>query len=54
MAISCIYTVSRDDAEARNWLQFLRRHGYADLTGLAIERVFLLEGTVELAALLRS
>jgi phosphoribosylformylglycinamidine synthase subunit PurSL len=52
MAISCIYTLSRDDAEARNWLRFLRRHGYTHLTRLVIERVFWLEGTVDVASLL--
>ncbi len=52
MAITCIYTVSRDDAEARKWLRFLRRHGYGDLGALVIERVFWLEGVVEAASLL--
>src|SRR5215472_10552220 len=52
MAISCIYTVSRDDAEARNWLRFLQRHGYAGLSGLLIERVLWLEGAVNAASLL--
>ena len=52
MAISCIYTVSRDDAEARNWLRFLRRHGYKDLSALVIERVFWLEGAVDVPSLL--
>jgi phosphoribosylformylglycinamidine synthase len=51
MAIRCIYIISRDDADARNWLRFLRRHGYADLSGLVIERVFWLEGTVNAASL---
>ena len=52
MAISCIYTLSRDDAEARKWLQFLRHHGYAQLSELVIERVFWLEGTLDVDALL--
>ncbi|HXJ93907.1 MAG TPA: AIR synthase-related protein [Terriglobia bacterium] len=52
MAISCIYTVSRDDAEARNWLRFLRHHGYGDLSTLVIERVFWLEGAVDVRSLL--
>jgi len=52
MSIYAIYTVSHDDAEARNWLGFLRRHGYASLSSLAIERVFWLEGTVDVQALL--
>src|SRR5215472_15432744 len=51
MAISSIYIISRDDADARNWLRFLRRQGYADLSGLVIERVFWLEGTVDTASL---
>ena len=52
MSIYAIYTVSRDDAEARNWLGFLRRHGYASLASLAIERVFWIEGAVDVQALL--
>src|SRR5215472_5450609 len=52
MAISCIYTVSRDDAEARNWLRFLRRHGYGALSTLLIERVLWLEGAVNARSLL--
>jgi phosphoribosylformylglycinamidine synthase II len=52
MPIHAIYTVSHDDAEARNWLGFLRRHGYGSLASLAIERVFWLEGTVDVRALL--
>lgn len=52
MAIHAIYTVSRDDAEARNWLGFLRRHGYPSLRDLAIERVCWLEGDVDVQALL--
>jgi phosphoribosylformylglycinamidine synthase subunit PurSL len=52
MAIHSVYTLSRDDAEARNWLGFLQRHGYATLSGLVIERVFWLEGSVEAGSLL--
>lgn len=52
MGIHAIYTLSHDDAEARTWLSFLRRHGYPGLTGLAIERVFWLEGAVDVRALL--
>jgi phosphoribosylformylglycinamidine synthase len=51
MAISCIYTVSRDDAEARNWLRFLKHRGYEDLSALVIERVFWLEGVVDVTSL---
>ena len=52
MPIHSIFTLSHDDAEARNWLGFLRRHGYPALSGLSIERVFWLEGMVDLQALL--
>ena len=52
MAIHNVYTLSCDDAEARNWLGFLRRHGYAALRDLVIERVFWLEGSVEVGSLL--
>jgi phosphoribosylformylglycinamidine synthase len=52
MAIFAIYTVSRDDAEARNWLGFLRRHGCPALSDLAIERVFWLEGALDVRSLL--
>ncbi|HEY6292731.1 MAG TPA: AIR synthase-related protein [Terriglobia bacterium] len=52
MAIHSVYVMSRDDAEARNWLGFLRRHGYADLSDLVIERAFWLEGVVDVDALL--
>lgn len=51
MAIHSIYVLSRDDAEARNWLGFLRRHGCAGLSDLVIERTFWLEGEVDVAAL---
>jgi phosphoribosylformylglycinamidine synthase II len=52
MPIHSIFTVSHDDAEARSRLGFLRRHGYPALTGLTIERVFWLEGAVDVRALL--
>ncbi|HLW78116.1 MAG TPA: AIR synthase-related protein, partial [Terriglobia bacterium] len=47
-----IYTVSQDDAEARSWLAFLRRHGHERLVNLLIERVYWLEGEVQLDRLL--
>jgi phosphoribosylformylglycinamidine synthase len=46
MPIHTVYTLSNDDAEARNWLSFLRRHGAAGLSRLVIERVFWLEGEI--------
>jgi phosphoribosylformylglycinamidine synthase subunit PurSL len=52
MPIHTIFVASRDDAEARSWLAFLRRHGYRDLTELAIERVYWLEGDVRTEKLL--
>jgi phosphoribosylformylglycinamidine synthase subunit PurSL len=52
MPIHTIYTLSRDDAEARSWLAFLRRHGHRDLVHLSIERVYWLEGEVQTEALL--
>jgi phosphoribosylformylglycinamidine synthase subunit PurSL len=48
MPIHTVYTLSRDDAEARSWLAFLRRHGYRDLADLAIERVYWLEGDIQI------
>lgn len=53
MPIHSVYTLSQDDPEARNWLTFFRRHGYAQLTNLVIERVFWLEGNPNVARLLR-
>ncbi len=47
MAIQALYVLSGDDAEARGWLAFLRRHGYPNLSDLVIERVYWLEGTVD-------
>ncbi|HEX5481222.1 MAG TPA: AIR synthase-related protein, partial [Terriglobia bacterium] len=47
MPIHTIYTLSRDDAEARHWLAFFRRRGHAQLRDLLIERVYWLEGNVQ-------
>jgi phosphoribosylformylglycinamidine synthase II len=52
MPIHGVYTLSKDDPEARNWLAFFRRHGYTALSDLTIERVFWLEGNVNLERLL--
>ena len=52
MPIHTIYTLAKDDAEARSWLAFFRRHGYAALASLAIERVFWLEGDISVERLL--
>ena len=52
MPIHSVYTLSKDDPEARNWLGFFRRHGYSALTDLTIERVFWLEGDVKVERLL--
>lgn len=52
MPIHCVYTQSRDDAEARHWLRFFRRHGHGGLANLTIERVCWLEGEVNLENLL--
>jgi phosphoribosylformylglycinamidine synthase II len=52
MAIHSLYTLSKDDPEARNWLAFFRRHGYSALRNLVIERVFWLEGDVSVDRLL--
>ena len=52
MAIRSIYTLSRDDPEARNWLSFFHRHGYRRLSNLVIERVFWLEGSIHLERLM--
>jgi len=52
MPIHTIYTLSKDDAEARSWLAFFRRHGYVALAGLAIERVFWLEGNISIERLM--
>jgi phosphoribosylformylglycinamidine synthase subunit PurSL len=47
MPIHIVYTLSNDDAEARNWLNFFRRHGSTELGDLVIERVFWLEGELD-------
>ncbi len=52
MSIHGVYTLSKDDAEARNWLAFFHRHGFSQLTNLVIERVFWLEGNVDVNRLL--
>src|SRR5438094_10411527 len=52
MAIHSVYTLSRDDPEARTWLDFLRRHGHPELAKLVIERVFWLEGDLDLEKLM--
>jgi phosphoribosylformylglycinamidine synthase subunit PurSL len=52
MSIQGIYTLFKDDAEARNWLTFFHRHGFSQLTNLAIERVYWLEGEIDVDRLL--
>lgn len=52
MAIHSIYTVSKDDPEARNWLSFFRRRGYTRLTNVLMERVVWLEGSFNLERLM--
>lgn len=52
MAIHSIYTLSKDDPEARNWLSFFHRRGHTRLTNLIIERVFWLEGSIDLGKLM--
>ncbi len=52
MAIHTVYTLSKDDAEARNWLAFFRRRNCSGLTNLVIERVYRLEGSINLEKLL--
>lgn len=47
MPIHTVYTLSKDDAEARSWLAFFRRHGYSRLQNLVIERVYWLEGEIQ-------
>ena len=51
MAIHSVYTLFKDDPEARNWLAFFRRHGHSRLENLVIERVFWLEGEMDLEKL---
>ena len=52
MTIQAVYTLSKDDPEARNWLSFFHRHGYGRLQGLTIERDYWLEGEAEVENLL--
>jgi phosphoribosylformylglycinamidine synthase len=52
MSIESIYTLSQDDPEARSWLGFFHRRGYPQLKNLVIERVFWLEGAVNLDRLM--
>ncbi len=52
MAIHSVYTLSKDDAEARSWLSFFHRRGYTRLANLVIERVFWLEGSIDLEKLM--
>lgn len=52
MAIHTVYTLSKDDPEARNWLAFFRRHGHSALLNLVIERVYWLEGAINVEKLL--
>ena len=52
MAIHTVYTLSKDDPEARNWVAFFHRHGYTQLTRITIERVFWLEGDVNVSKLM--
>jgi phosphoribosylformylglycinamidine synthase len=52
MAIHSVYTLSKDDPEARNWLAFFHRHGHQELQDLVIERVFWLEGEIRLENLM--
>lgn len=47
MAIHTVYIHSKDDPEERSWVAFLRRHGYHHLRRITIERVFWLEGNVD-------
>ncbi len=50
MPVHTVYTLSRDDAEARHWLEVLRRH-CASLSGVVIERVYWLEGDIDVGKL---
>jgi len=52
MPIHSIYTLSKDDPEARSWLSFFHLRGYPQLKNLVIERVFWLEGSVDLERLM--
>lgn len=52
MAIHSVYTLWKDDPEARNWLAFFRRHGHSRLNHLVIERVYWLEGDLDVQKLM--
>ncbi len=52
MAIHAVYTRSKDDPEARSWLGFFHQHGYSALSHFRIERVYWLEGTINLDRLM--
>ncbi len=52
MAIRSIYTISQDDPEARNWLNFFESVRYSRLTNVNIERVVWLEGDFDLKRLM--
>ncbi len=52
MAIHSVFALSKDDPEARNWLAFFHRHGHRELQNLVIERVFWLEGEIDLEKLM--
>ena len=51
MAIRTVYTLSKDDPEAHNWVAFFHRHGYTRLIQLTVERVFWLEGDIDVSKL---
>ncbi len=48
MAIYSLYVLSKDDPEARGWLEMFRRHGHEALKDFIMERVYWLEGDVNL------
>src|SRR5947207_1152158 len=52
MAIHTVYTLARDDPEARSWRDLFRRHGHPELVNIVIERVFWLEGEINLGRLI--
>jgi phosphoribosylformylglycinamidine synthase subunit PurSL len=52
MTIHAVYTLSKDDPEARNALAFLRGHGFGRLSDFTIERVYWLEGQVDVEKLM--
>ncbi len=51
MSIHTVFTLSKDDPEASNWVAFFHRHGYTRLSQMTIERVFWLEGDVDISKL---